>query len=108
MLQVAAALTLIIVADLRDLLSYLGLTLSLCLALAVSSLFVRHWRLGERPNSRFYPIAPIAFVVCTVTFAALSALHAPLQFVAAIPTILAGVFAYFLNERKSSPARSVS
>lgn len=81
MLQVATALVLILIADLRDLLSYLGLTLSLCLALAVTSLFVRHFRLGERPVSKLYPIAPITFVVCTVGFAGLSAMHAPLQFV---------------------------
>jgi amino acid transporter len=72
MLQVATALVLILIADLRDLLSYLGLTLSLCLALAVTSLFVRHFRLGERPVSKLYPIAPITFVVCTVGFAGLS------------------------------------
>jgi len=100
MLQVATALVLILIADLRDLLSYLGLTLSLCLALAVTSLFVRHFRLGERPVSKLYPIAPITFVVCTVGFAGLSAMHAPLQFVAAIPTILAGVVAYYLTRRQ--------
>jgi amino acid transporter len=100
MLQVATALVLILIADLRDLLSYLGLTLSLSLALAVTSLFVRHFRLGERPVSKLYPIAPITFVVCTVGFAGLSAMHAPLQFVAAIPTILAGVVAYYLTRRQ--------
>ena len=100
MLQVATALVLILIADLRDLLSYLGLTLSLCLALAVTSLFVRHFRVGERPVSKLYPIAPITFVVCTVGFAGLSAMHAPLQFVAAIPTILAGVVAYYLTRRQ--------
>lgn len=104
-LQVVMALMLILVADLRDLLSYLGLTLSLCLALAVSSLFVRQWRFGERPVSRWYPVAPIVFVTCTVLFAALSAVHAPWQFVAAVPTILAGAFAYLLTQhRKRVPS----
>lgn len=98
-LQVASALMLILVADLRGLLSYLGFTLSLCLALAVSSLFVRHWRLGERPDSMWYPIAPIIFVLCTSSFAVLSAINEPKQFYAAIPTLLIGLSAYLISRR---------
>ncbi len=98
-LQVCSALALILIADLRDLMSYLGLTLSLCLALAVSSLFVRHIRLGERPDSKLYPLAPAVFIVCTVGFALLSALHAPMQFAAAVPTVLAGFLAYALTKK---------
>ena len=97
MLQVAVAVLLIVVSDLRGLLSYLGLTLSLCLALAVSSLFVRHWRLSDVPSSRFYPIAPLVFVACTVLFAILSAFNNIGQFIAVVPTILAGVVAYWVS-----------
>jgi APA family basic amino acid/polyamine antiporter len=96
-LQVATALVLILIADLRDLLSYLGFTLSLCLALAVSSLFVRHWRLGERPDSIWYPFAPAVFVMCTTVFAILSAVNEPSKLVAAVPTVLIGVVAYFIS-----------
>ena len=99
MLQVVSALMLILIADLRDLLSYLGFTLSLCLALAVSSLFVRHWRLGEKPSSAWYPLAPIVFVVCTSLFAVLSAVNEPKQFLAAIPTLAMGVVAYLVSRR---------
>ncbi len=98
-LQVCTAIALVLIADLRSLLSYLGFTLSLCLALAVTSLFVRHWRLGEKPKSRWYPIAPILFVSCTVLFAALSAINEPKQFYAAIPTILMGALAYLISKR---------
>ncbi|MEM7359729.1 MAG: amino acid permease [Pseudomonadota bacterium] len=101
MLQVGISLLLILAADLRELLSYLGLTLSLCLALAVSSLFVRHWRLGERPTSLWYPLAPLVFVSCTVLFAVLSALNEARQFYAFIPTVAAGVIAYLLSLRFS-------
>lgn len=97
-LQVVISMALILVADLRGLLSYLGMTLSLCLALAVSSLFVRHWRWGEKPNSRWYPFAPLVFVICTVSFAVLSAINEPKQFFAVIPTILIGCAAYFLSQ----------
>lgn len=96
-LQVATALGLVLIADLRGLLSYLGLTLSLCLALAVSSLFVQHWRSGLRPESRWYPAAPLIFVVCTVFFAVLTAINEPKQFLAALPTLLIGALMYFLS-----------
>jgi len=98
-LQVLSAVLLVLISDLRGLLSYLGFTLSLCLALAVSSLFVRHWRFRERPNSYWYPIAPAAFVSCTVVFAVLSAINEPKQFYAAIPTVLMGGLAYLLSRK---------
>ncbi len=97
-LQVGVSLVLILVADLRELLSYLGFTLSLCLALAVSSVFVIHWRTGERPKSKWYPIAPFIFVSCTVLFAALSAVNDARQFYAFIPTVAAGVIAYLISK----------
>ncbi|WP_170132144.1 APC family permease [Arenicella xantha] len=96
-LQVAIALTLIMLSDLRGLMSYLGFTLSLCLAMAVSSLFVRHYRFGERPASMWYPVAPIVFVGCTLLFACLSAINDSRQFIAAIPTVVIGVLAYFVS-----------
>lgn len=99
-LQLIIAMALILIADLRELLSYLGMTLSLCLALAVSSLFVRHWRLAERPSSRWYPLAPLIFVGCTVLFAVLSAWHQPQQFYAVLPTVLIGCAAYFISRTR--------
>jgi amino acid transporter len=99
LLQVATAIMLVLIADLRGLLSYLGFTLSLCLALAVTSLFVRHWRLQERPTSAWYPWAPIIFVACTVIFAVLSAINDPQQFYAAIPTIFMGCLAYLISRK---------
>ncbi len=101
-LQVITAVLLILLTDLRGLLSYLGFTLSLCLALAVSSLFVRHWRLSERPKSIWYPIAPLVFVLCTVSFAVLSAWHDPRQFYAAIPIVCMGGVAYLVAKRVQS------
>lgn len=98
-LQVVISILLILAADLRDLLSYLGMTLSLCLALAVSSLFVRHWRYGEQPASIFYPLAPLVFVSCTVLFAVLSAINEVQQFYALIPTVAAGCIAYLMSRR---------
>ena len=102
-LQVVTASGLVLLADLRGLLSYLGFTLSLCLALAVSSLFVRHWRLNERPKSRWYPLAPLLFISCTVLFAGLSAFNDPRQFYAAVPTVIIGCLAYLISTRISKP-----
>ena len=99
LLQIVLAILLVLLSDLQGLLSYLGLTLSLCLALAVSSLFVRHWRLGERPSSKWYPIAPIVFVSCTVLFAILSAIAQPAKLVAVVPTIGLGALAYLVVKR---------
>lgn len=98
-LQVAVAILLILIADLRGLLSYLGFTLSLCLALAVSSLFFRHRLLGERPASIWYPLAPMIFVACTVLFAVLSAINDQRQLFAAIPAVFLGIIAYVISER---------
>lgn len=98
LLQVFTALLLVMIADLRELMSYLGLTLSLCLAMAVSSLFVRHWRWAERPQSKWYPFAPLLFVLCTVSFAIMSALNDPRQFWAILPTISIGIAAYFFSQ----------
>lgn len=106
-LQVLTALGLILIADLRDLLSYLGFTLSLCLALAVSSLFVRHWRFDEKPNSFWYPVAPLLFVVCTSVFAVLSAINEPAKLLAAVPTVFIGAFAYYLSIRRSSQIENI-
>lgn len=100
-LQVSTAMVLVLVADLQDLLSYLGLTLSLCLALAVSSLFVRHRRYGEVPNSKWYPIAPILFVSCTGLFAILSAIASLAKLLAVLPTVLIGAVAYFIVSKRN-------
>lgn len=98
-LQVGVSVLLVSLADLRELLSYLGMTLSLCLALAVSSLFVRHWRWAERPETVWYPIAPAIFVSCTVLFAVLSAMHDKRQFYAVLPTVFIGCIAYLISQK---------
>ena len=96
-LQVVLALLVVSIAGLRDLLSYLGFTLSLCLALAVCSLFVRHRRLGERPASWTYPWAPALFLIATLAFAALSASRQPAQLVALAVVVAAGSLAWMVS-----------
>lgn len=101
-LQIAVSIILIMSADIQGLLSYLGLTLSLCLALAVCSLFVQHYRNGIKPNSAWYPIAPLVFVSCTVIFALLTSINNVQQLYAAVPAVSAGFIAYGLSKRFSN------
>jgi len=97
-LQVIVSIAVTLVSELRDLLSYLGFTLSISLALTVSTLFVRHVRFGERPTSRFYPIAPIIFVAATLWFAYLSSKSNQTQLIAFLATITIGTIAYLATK----------
>ena len=98
-LQMILACLLVLFSDIQGLLSYLGFTLSLCLALAVSTLFIRHIRFGERPKSIFYPIVPTIFICATLLFSTLSAIREPAQLIAALATVLLG-FSWFLYTNK--------
>ncbi len=93
-LQVSVAVALTLISELRELLSYLGFTLSISLALTVSTLFVRHARFSERPSSKLYPVAPILFVGATLWFAYLSSRSDLTQFIAFLATIAIGAIAY--------------
>lgn len=96
-LQVALAAAVAALSSLRDLLGYLGFTLSLSAALAVGTLFWRWWRTGERPASRLYPAAPALFVGATLATGALAAAGQPAQFAAAVATLLVGLGAYWIG-----------
>jgi amino acid transporter len=102
-LQVIVAVAITLISELRELLSYLSFTLSISLALTVSTLFVRHIQLGERPNSKLYPIAPLLFVVATLWFAYLSSRSNQSQLIAFLATIAIGAIAY-LGTRLSRPS----
>jgi len=95
-LQIALACIVVMIANLQGLLGYLGFTLSLSTALAVSTVFVRHIKLGERPRSVSYPLVPAFFILATLLFAVLSAIREPIQLYAAIGTVLVGVCAFLL------------
>jgi len=86
------------VTGLRELLSYLGFTLSLSAAATVASLFIAVRRLGpDAAHPPGYPWAPAVFVVATLGFAALAALHSPREMVAALITIFSICVLYFLS-----------
>jgi len=99
LLQVVLAVAVACLASLRDLLGYLGFTLSLSAALAISSLFWRHWRTGGRPADRLYPFAPALYVGATLLTGALAAARQPGQLAAAMATLLIGAVAWRIGRR---------
>lgn len=99
--QAALAVGVVWIAGLRELLSYLGFTLSLSTALTVASLFVvvrRDAGLGRGLPG--YPWAPAVFVAFTLLFAGLAATLEPVELLAALATIGSGMLLYGLARRR--------
>lgn len=96
-LQVILAAIVIWITELRELLSYLGFTLSVSAAVTVAGLFVLRWREGARrvpiPG---YPIVPGLFVLCTLSFAGLAVVRRPVEPLAGMATIAIGIVLYLL------------
>ncbi|MGE0823727.1 MAG: APC family permease [Candidatus Binatia bacterium] len=100
-LQVILAITVIWIAELQELLSYLGFTLSVSAAVTVASLFVLRRREGaERLPIPGYPFVPGLFVLCTLGFAGLAAVRRPLEPLVGVATILMGIVLYVLMTRR--------
>lgn len=104
-LQAGLAIVVILVADLKELLSYLGFTLSLSAALTVASVFVLARREGDRFRpSPGHPVVPAVYVAATLGLAALAGLREPAQLAAALVTIASGWGAYLLRRRTGASA----
>lgn len=98
--QAALAVVVVWIAELRELLSYLGMTLSLSTAATVATLFVsvrRDASLGRTLPG--YPLAPAVFIVFTLLIAGLAATRDPWEMVAAIATIGSGALLYLVVRR---------
>ena len=80
-------------SSLKDLLGYLGLTLSLCSALTVGMLFVLRGR-GDSIRLIGFGIPAAFYVAATLLLAVLYGIRSPLQAVAAGATVLLGLFLY--------------
>jgi amino acid transporter len=97
LLQAVLAIVVILISDLKQLLSYLGYTLSLSAALTVASLFRKTLR-----SQLSWPIlfAAGGFVASTVVIALLAASLTPWESLAALMTLLLGLVVYqFLPSR---------
>ena len=91
LLQAVLAVTIILLAGLRDLLSYLGLTLSLCSAAAVACLFLPENR--KRLRAMDFPL-PVFFVCATLLSAALMVVHDPWQAVGTVVSVVTAAVVY--------------
>jgi amino acid transporter len=108
-MQATLAIVIVWMTGLRELLSYLGLTLGLSTVVTVASLFIivrrRRAELDDLPG---YPWAPITFVIFTLMFSGLAAIRNPLEMLAAVLTILSAVILYVLFGRKHQKLRNDS
>ena len=87
--QAGLSIVVVLVSRLQDLLSYLGLTLSLCSALAIASLFVMRFR-GQIDRLPAWGIPPAIFIIASVTLAVLAAWKQPIPMIAASTTLAIG------------------
>ncbi len=95
--QVVVALALVFLATLRDLLSYLGLTLSLTAALSVACLFlpsIREHRLLHRAS-----VVPLFYIGATVLAGTIMASGDPSQVIGTALTFGLGAVAYLATRR---------
>jgi APA family basic amino acid/polyamine antiporter len=100
-MQALLAVTVVWIASLRELLSYLGMTLSISAAATICSLFVLINRSPEQKvDLPGYPWAPITYVSFTLLFAVLAAMRTPLEMLATILTILSGIIVYYYFARR--------
>ncbi len=96
--QSVLAITVVWVAGLRELLSYLGITLALSSAVTVATLFVivRKDTAGSYPFNA-YPWAPLIYVSLTLLFICIAAIKNPWEALAAILTIVSGIFVFLAS-----------
>lgn len=92
--QATLAIGVVFASQLRELLGYLGFTLSVSSAITVSSLFVLRFR-GEKISCPLYPIPPLIFVVSTLVIALIGAYLRPVEGATGLATLVAGLLVYF-------------
>ncbi len=99
-MQAAFAAILVLVSSLRDLLSYLGLTLSLCAAMSVGCLFLPSIR--HKPIFHLSHLPPLVYIACTLLAALLMTLGDPYQLLATAVTFSIGAVVYWVWARHRS------
>ena len=96
MAQAGLAILLILVSDLRGLLSYLGFTLSVSAALTVASLFLIARREGRAAVGVWgYPFTPVFYVAATLILAAIAGRRSPIELLTMIITLVSGSLVYY-------------
>jgi len=100
LVQAALAVSMVQLATIRDLLGLLGVTLSLCSALTVTTLFVRRTADGDEAATA-HPagavlVAAGVYVAATVGFAVLMCLHDPWQLAGAATIVVVSAVGFGL------------
>jgi amino acid transporter len=91
--QAVIAILVTSISTLKDLLGYLGLTLSVCSALTVSMVFVLRYR-KQIDRLPLWGIPAATYVIATLVLAVLYAIEVPRQTAAVAITILIGLVLY--------------
>lgn len=93
-IQIVLAVVLILASDLRGLLNYLGLTLSICAACSVCTLFLP----SVRTKAVWHPVhwLPVLYVACTLIAATILTINEPRQIVGTAITFLIGAVGYVI------------
>lgn len=100
--QIAVAVTLVLISDLQGLLSYLGLTLSLSAACSVCCLFLPSIRNSANAAPNYCLIAPAFYVAATILSAAIMTINDPKQLIATGITFMVGGTMYVLTTQFKS------
>jgi amino acid transporter len=99
-LQVGLALVAFFLAELRDLLLYVGFLLGLSAAGTVACLFMLGGDdSGEDRKSVLYPWLPLIFIVATLGSAGFLVVSEPAQALAGFGTLAVGAFIFWLTSR---------
>lgn len=101
LMQSMLAILIVWLSHLRQLLSYLGFTLSLSAALTVASLFIAVRKTKPSGSLPGYPWAPVIFVLFTLIFVALAAVREPREMLAAVITFISGVLVYLVAKSQA-------
>lgn len=101
-MQVALAAVFVMVSNIQGLLSYLGLTLSLCAIGSASCLFSPKVRI--RPLFHPAHLIPLVYIIATLTAAVIMVRMNPWQIVGTLLTFSIGAFAYVIV-RHVGPAK---
>lgn len=107
-LQSVLAVGFVVVSELQDLLTYLGLVLSVSAAGTAASLFVLARREGPTFSAPGYPLVPAFYIVTTLVLAAMSIVHhvntasaeSVGKIVAAVGTLVLGCVIWLLTPRQ--------
>jgi hypothetical protein len=101
-LQTVLALFLVYQASILELLNYVGVTLSLFSAFAVSTLWLPRTAASAEPHPRMPPLvaaAAVLYVTATLLFVVLMTRHEPRHIYGTLATIVIGVAAWPLVGR---------